>query len=217
VNLIYVENKSTVVPDAEFQAAVAAVQSQVTKDFAPVWGIDATITTAPTADPPAWKVSVLDDSDQAGALGYHDDGPAPWGRVFAATDRKYGLLWTVTLSHEVLELLADPFINSANQTGRARFHALEVCDPVESDGLSYMVGNVAVSDFIYPSWYGSPGFTQYDHTRNLSGALQLAPGGYCSRWTPWRGWVQDYKRSSHPSRHDHGHRFDVRTRGGVRP
>jgi hypothetical protein len=35
----------------------------------------------------------------------------PIGKVFAASDLKAGTSWTVTASHELLEMLGDPNIN----------------------------------------------------------------------------------------------------------
>jgi hypothetical protein len=96
--------------------AVAAVQIQVHRDFAQVWKIDANLGFVPTgqkAPTDSWWVVVLDYSDLGGALGYHDLTSAglPMGKVFAATDKANGLSWTVTLSHEILEMLVDPNIN----------------------------------------------------------------------------------------------------------
>lgn len=113
---IAVINASTVVKDADVKTALPAFQSQVSDDFAPVWGIDATLRFVPSGSKPnagEWWLAVLDDSDQAGALGYHDltkDG-LPLGKVFAKTDLTYGEKWSVTFSHELLEMLGDPNIN----------------------------------------------------------------------------------------------------------
>src|SRR5262249_41577464 len=68
-------NESGLVAPAEAQTCVAALQRQVTEHFAPAWGIDAALSyVAPGAKPIAgsWWLVILDDSDQAGALGYHD-------------------------------------------------------------------------------------------------------------------------------------------------
>src|SRR5437764_113986 len=98
---IAIINESSVVSDADAQAATDALQIQVTRDFAPVWGVNAQLTFFPTGSTPpkgSWWLVLLDNSDQAGALGYHDvtsDG-LPLGKVFAATDLQYNLKWTVT-------------------------------------------------------------------------------------------------------------------------
>src|SRR5271154_5703301 len=113
---ISVINASTVLNDNDIRPVIEALQQQVSDDFFPAWGVDAKLTFIPTASAPpgdTWWLTILDDSDQAGALGYHDLTPdgLPLGKVFAATDLKYGNSWSVTASHELLEMLADPNIN----------------------------------------------------------------------------------------------------------
>ena len=187
---ISVINASTVLTDDEILPVVNALQQQVTNDFRPAWGLDAELTFVPNgATPPAgtWWLTMLDDSDQAGALGYHDlttDG-LPLGKVFAGTDLKYGTNWSVTASHELLEMLADPNINltvlvqNANTTGT--LYAYEVCDACEADTYGYKIGNTLVSDFVLPSWFEdfrAEGSTQFDQTKNIESPLQLLSGGY---------------------------------------
>lgn len=61
---IAVINASTVLTDDEVQAAVPALQTQVHRDFAPIWGIDADLSFIPSgssADPGLWWLTVLDD------------------------------------------------------------------------------------------------------------------------------------------------------------
>jgi hypothetical protein len=113
---ISVINESTVLTDAEVTPVVSALQKQVTNDFGPVWGTAAQLTIIPKGTQPptgSWWLVMLDDSDQANALGYHDlttEG-LPIGKVFVASDLKAGTSWTVTASHELLEMLGDPNIN----------------------------------------------------------------------------------------------------------
>jgi len=199
-------NESTVVPDNEVAAATAALQIQVTRDFAPVWGIDAKLTFIPTGQkPPAgiWWLVVLDNTDQAGALGYHDitsDG-LPLGKVFVATDLQYGLKWTVTASHELLEMLGDPNINLAatQEPGRnggiMTLYAYEVCDACEADGYGYDIDGVTLSDFVYPSWFESfraANSTKFDFQGEISEPFELLPGGYISVYDveSGQGWSQ---------------------------
>ncbi|MGH9496471.1 MAG: hypothetical protein ACRD3B_15830, partial [Candidatus Sulfotelmatobacter sp.] len=100
---ISVLNESTVLTDIEVQPAVAALQQQVSGDFRPIWGLDAQLTFIPQGSQPpanAWQLVILDDSDQADALGYHDL-TADWlpiGKLFADSDLKSGTSWTVTAS-----------------------------------------------------------------------------------------------------------------------
>jgi len=187
---ISVINASTVLSDSEIQPVVDALQQQVSNEFRSAWGIDAELTFVPSGTPPpqgTWWLSLLDDSDQAGALGYHDLTPEglPLGKVFAGSDLKYGNSWSVTASHELLEMLADPNINltvlvqSSDTAGR--LYAYEVCDACEADANGYNIGNVQVSDFVFPSWFEdfrAQGSTQFDQSNNIKAPFQLLAGGY---------------------------------------
>ena len=201
---ISIVNASTVLSDAEIRPVVDALQKQVTNDFRPAWGIDAKLTFVPaSATPPegTWWLAILDDSDQAGALGYHDLTPdgLPIGKVFAGTDLKYGYTWSVTASHELLEMLADPNINLSVmvQTAETRgiLYAYEVCDACESDNDGYEIGVVRVSDFVFPSWFEdfrTKSSTQFDQTNHIQSPLQLLSGGYIGAFdvSSGSGWHQ---------------------------
>ncbi len=187
---IAIINSSTTLTDNQVQSAVPALQIQVHRDFAPVWGIDADLTFIPQGGPPppsSWWLGVFDNSDQAGALGYHDLTPQglPLGKIFAATDNQYGEQWTVTASHELLEMLGDPDINLAafvqSSDTAGRLYAYEVCDACEADAVGYQISGVLVSDFVYPAWFESfrqQGSTQFDQQGKISAPFQLLPGGY---------------------------------------
>lgn len=201
---ISVINESTVVSDAEVTPVVAALQKQVTNDFRPAWGTDAELTLIPkNSQPPtgSWWLVILDDSDQAGALGYHDltSEGLPIGKVFAASDLKAGTSWTVTASHELLEMLADPNINLnvfvQNENTSGILYAYEVCDACEDDSFGYPIDNVTVSDFVYPSWFESfrpEASTQFDRMNKIQNPLQLLAGGYIGIFdvTAGSGWQQ---------------------------
>ncbi len=206
---VSVSNGSTVLTDDQVRAAVPALQKQVSHDFAPPWGVDADLDFVPNGQqPPAghWWLVVLDNSDQAGALGYHDMTPEglPLGKVFAGTDLEFKSEWTVTASHELLEMLGDPAINLTALTMTAfdvgqpvvgRLWAYEVCDACEADNDGYKIDGVLVSDFVYPPWYESfrqAGSTQFDHQLRITEPFQLLPGGYMSVYdmTSGTGWQQ---------------------------
>jgi len=226
---ISVINESTVLSDADVTPVITALQQQVTNDFRPVWGTDAELTMIPQGtQPPAgtWWLAILDDSDQAGALGYHDlttDG-LPIGKVFAASDLKAGTSWSVTASHELLEMLADPNINlsvlvqNANTTGT--LYAYEVCDACEDDSFGYTINNIKVSDFVHPTWFESfreQGSTQFDKMNQIQNPLQLLTGGYIGIFniSEGSGWQQQ-TAERHPSNLRHrGHVGSRRERRSV--
>jgi hypothetical protein len=186
---IAVINASKAVTDEEVAKVVPALQTQVHRDFAAAWGIDADLEIVPRGKkPPAgsWWLVILDDSDQAGALGYHDlttEG-MPLGKVFAGTDKKLGYIWSVTASHELLEMLADPDINLTvfvQPSGdRGRLYAYETCDACEADGFGYDINGVTVSDFVFPSWFESfrKSGTQFDFGKHIKKPFHLLKGGY---------------------------------------
>jgi len=203
---ICVRNMSTVVSDAELQAALPAFQTQVSRDFAPVWGLDATLTFLAKGTPTpakAWLLVVLDDADQAGALGYHDLTAAGMsiGKVFAKTTKLDGGLWTVTFSHELLEMLADPNINlCAIDEDHGRLYALEVCDACEADALGYAIDGVMVSDFVLPGWFEPTHVAKgekFAFRSHIKRPLQLLPGGYIGYYDlrGGGGWQQLTARS----------------------
>jgi hypothetical protein len=196
---VVIINQSTVIQDSEIQPVITALQIQLDRDFTPVWGISAELsfcdknTTPPTN---AWQLLILDDSDQAGALGYHELTPEglPISRVFAKSDLQYHLSWSVTISHELIEMFGDPdinlttFVQDSNTTGTLL--AYELCDACEDDVFGYLINGVLVSDFVYPAWFESfrtPGSTQFDHMNKITAPFQLLPGGYIGVFTVGAG------------------------------
>jgi hypothetical protein len=186
---ILLANQSTAISDSEVQAIMQVLQVQAWRDFCPAYGIE-----VPTLrfDAPGslrdgeWLLSFFDTSDEAGALGYHDLSPAgtPLGKVFAKTDLMYGSLVSVTASHELLEMLADPHIDKdvpgTLNHRRVRF-AYEVGDAVEADALGYVINGLQVSDFVLPPWF-KPGKhkkgTRFSFMDHVHKPFELAPGGY---------------------------------------
>lgn len=188
---IAIVNVSTVVSDAEAAAASAAIEIQINRDFAPIWGTDQVkltpFTKTATIPPGWWELVIADNSDQAGALGYHETtvNGDPIGYVFAKDTKSDGLNWTVTFSHEALEMVADPYINSVSEVDNIdstiSFYGTEACDAVEDDSLGYKIGSVLVSDFVTPEWFiPTLSGKQLDFQKKVSKPLQLLPNGYIS-------------------------------------
>src|SRR5215831_13677675 len=123
---IAVTNQSSVLSDSEVMEALPAFHNQSVYHFGPHWHTAATLHFASASALPTnmAHIAVLDDSDQAGALGYHDLDPQlqPDAFIFARTDQQYGLSWTVTFSHELLEILADEWVSSAWQFSNTEFY-----------------------------------------------------------------------------------------------
>lgn len=194
---ILVVNKSTVVSDDDVRHMTRAVAKQVRHHAAPVWGLMPIpvmfSSTATDAAPGTWVIAVLDDSDQAGALGWHteDQGDLIYGRVFAKPVLDNGgdaltaqLSVASVLSHEVLETMADPHVNGWYDNGQGTLVAAEVGDPVENDsyliGLAGSTNQVTVSNFVTPAWFDPLASTdsQFDWMGNVHAPFTMSPGGY---------------------------------------
>jgi hypothetical protein len=209
---VAVINQSTAVTDAAVAALVPALQKQVNSDFAPAWGVPADLRFVPHGgkpNPGEWWLAILDDSDQAQALGYHDltNEGLPMGKAFAGSDLKLGVSWTATVSHELLEMLADPNINLTvfDQTpyGCARLYAYEVCDACEDDQFGYNIDGLLVSDFVLPSWFESfraSGSTKFDFRGHIDAPFKLLTGGYIgvNDIASGLGWTQTTPSEKNP-------------------
>jgi hypothetical protein len=121
----------------------------------------------------------------SGALGYHSDNYAniPYGFVYLDICAEYGEVWSCTLSHEVLELLADPTavmtVTGPDPSGAAGsvYYDLEVCDPTQGD--TYTIDSVVVSNFVGRSYFGLMGGNGSSNYLNLDlAAFGVRPGGY---------------------------------------
>src|SRR6516225_9836898 len=151
---IAVINESTDITDAEVQSYLPSFGQQWNQDLLPVWGVDtATFTFVPKDQTPApgtWWVVFLDDSDQAGALAYHDltNEGLPISKVFVKTILADNASVSVGATHEICEMAVDPWLNSAYQDPDGVFWAGEVCDPVEDDQYGYEINGVLVTDFV---------------------------------------------------------------------
>lgn len=208
---------STAIDGADLDGLASALTVQAGHLAAAGYPIAAAVThykRNPPAD--AWQLVILDDSDQADALGYHETTEAgqPLGKVFARTVLNAGLSWTVTASHELIEMLVDPWAVLGVDLGYGEWVAWEACDPVEADALGYRIGDVLVSDFITPAWFvpGAPG--PYDWKGHCPAPLTLLPGGYVAVQRNGE-WSQVVAREPSPdgvSRVEMAQRIDRRTR-----
>ena len=193
---IVIVNKSTVLTDAEITAVLPAIQAQVDEDFMPIWHARAKLSFVGAGHHVArddWPLYIMDHTNQPGALGYHQDSHGRVsGRVFAADDKTYGVSWTVDLTHELLEMLADPTTNTIIEMPDGRSCLQEVCDAVEDDAVAYTKNGVLVSNFVLPSYFYKGEGHKYDFRGKLHGpAPALTPGGYLGIYDPATGqWTQ---------------------------
>jgi hypothetical protein len=195
---IYIINESTVLSNEEIEATHAPLLLY-TRQIRSYWGsMQPGILFGRPKVPTAWQIVIADDSDQAGALGYHDvtDGGRPISYVFAKTDLEYGYDWQVTLTHELAEMMMDPYVMRCEQTGDKRFHALELCDPVEDESMAYIVESGGVklraSNFITPYWFVPDAVGVYDYLQKCKSPLEVLDGGYAYYWEDGEWYSEDH-------------------------
>lgn len=178
----------------QLAVAAAAIQKQITRDFGPIWQISADLAAfGKLSDVPLgyWPIIIRDDIHERGAQGIHLNKQN--GQPFALV--QFSDNWTLTVSHECLEMLADPSGNRTQagdsekpEQGRVEY-LVEVCDPSEAAQFAYSVNGVLVSDFYTPNFFDpveAPG-VRYGFTGAITRPHQVLDGGYLSWLDPETG------------------------------
>jgi len=187
---IAVVNHSHHVRDRDLKRVVRALQKQVDRDFFPLWGWRAKLVVARRVPKRAMSIILLNapGEDDEGADGYHFIDGLPITYVFTCDEQGQPADdYPATMSHEVLEMIADPGVNLFAQgyyitkSGRhmSAFIPYEVCDPVQEN--YYDIDGIRVSDFVVPEWFEmerEPNSMHFNFMRSISEPFQLAPGGY---------------------------------------
>ena len=185
------------VPFSQLSQIASALQKQITRDFSPIWKKPASIDAFASLDEvPSdyWPIIIRDNIDMPGAAGYHADrNGIPFALVSASADT------SLTCSHEMLEMLGDPFGNrlvaaQSIKPGQGRVNYLvEVSDPSEATDFSYTINGIRVSDFYTPNFFDpvTSAGVRYSFTGAIKAPRQVLPGGYLSWQIPATGeWWQ---------------------------
>lgn len=203
--LIAVINESTMVTNAQCNTMCKAIQVQLNLHVLPAWNMKAATITfyADKTKVPgyAWVVNMLDNSTQAGALGYHSlDNDKVDAFIFAAPVLQNGgavmvytpsnptqYLVSATLSHEVCEMVGDRYANGFSvgpQISSGNLYCQELSDPVEDGTYAIAMDGyqVGVSNFLFPSWF-NPEATKaanapFDYMDVLTAPFTMTAGGY---------------------------------------
>jgi len=197
-------SETTSVALPELTRVSAALQKQVTRDLSVQWDLQGTIDPFASLEevPPGyWPLIIKDDIGQDASGVHCDDTGQPMALITSDLD------WSVTASHEVLEMLVDPFGNRmiagrsvSPDQGRVEY-LVEVSDPVS--GKWYLVNGVKVSDFYTRSFFdpGKADGVQYSSAGNLTGPRQILFGGYLTWFEPVGGewWQQSWFSGDQPS------------------
>jgi hypothetical protein len=200
---------------------IRSINRQIREDFEPYWGMGATLRlegrSEKEPDPMhpidmrgdaiiyIWERAKEDSSksleeEAREAVGYHDQNfmGIPHGFVFIDVAKRLKQDWSVALSHEALEMIADPELNllvrgphpeDPKNPDKFVFHFYEVCDAVSAE--SYEIDGIKVSNFVLPLYF--TGGDEYDGRNDLLGAVYnrttlksfgANPGGYISYIAP---------------------------------
>ncbi len=202
-------------PDEVVQGVVRAINRQLVEDFEPHWHRPARLRLEGRAgrkprpeDPRSMRghgvIYLWDSADQEPrALGYHElnHRGIPYGMVFLDVSRELGEPWSVTLSHEALEIVMDPEVNLLVQgphpedANRLVYHWYEVCDAVQTE--SYPLEHVAVSNFLLPLYF--TGSEEKEARNDFLGrgvkSFGVDPGGYIGFFDPETGRHENYFES----------------------
>jgi hypothetical protein len=190
-------SETSFVSYSELAKVSSAIQKQVNDHFAPHWGIQASIDPlAALADipPNSWPVVIRDN------IGISEAG-VHWN---ATRDKPFALVtfregdtpadgWQPTVSHEILEMLADPFGKEFRagpsvqpEEGPVEY-LLEICDPCQAAEFGYWIDDIPVSDFVLPGYYTAFQPGAYSYAGHITQPREVLRGGYLS----WRSLLAD--------------------------
>jgi hypothetical protein len=175
---------------SEVTKVASALSKQVARDFGPIWNVKATVDAfASLDDVPNDYWPIIIASQVEDAAGFHDDDH---GQPFALVE--FGPEWSLTASHECLEMLADPFgrrLRAGSMPDQARKLGqpdrrvrvlVEVCDPSEAANFAYQVNGVTVSDFYTPAYFDPMAVpsVRYSFTGAIKAPRTVLRDGYLS-------------------------------------
>ncbi len=179
---------------SELTRVSAALQKQALRDFGPIWDVQATVDAfVRLEDVPIgyWPIMVDLDIGFSGAAGVHLDKD---GQPFALV--QFSDSWSLTASHECLEMLGDPFGDRLvagdsikPDQGRVEY-LVEVSDPSEAQEFAYTANGILVSDFYTPRFFDpvQASGARYSFTGAITEPRQVLKGGYLS----WHDPVSDH-------------------------
>lgn len=202
---IAIVNRSRWVSHTAATRMASAIYVSTNTAFVGAWRLEpisvSVYTGTDEVPPGAYIAALVDTKTQSQAYGWHDVHaglPVVFDQVDMVREAGGGVLdggslgysVSAALSHEVFEMLADPFCNQwvvfpRGHKYAGRMLAKEVCDPVQSDVWDVKLsGNVIVqvSNAVLPAYFSPntlfPKGTQFDLAGKVKTSFALRPGGY---------------------------------------
>jgi hypothetical protein len=221
--VIAIINASPDIDVARLRRAVRAIQKQIDRDFFPLWGWRADLVFEADIPPGAMQLTIKPfNPDGDDAEGYHFVDGVPHGEMYTRDNdgkpsKEHDNFWT--LSHEILEMIADPGANlyafGHRLIGKQRRHqkamvAFEVCDAVQD--RHYDIDTIRVSDFVVPEWF-EPKRVRNSMKFSFLGAVkqpfEITAGGYIDAVINGK---LEMKRGPRAANKERRHRFAARAR-----
>ena len=190
------ESVSPEVTEETLTKIAQAIEHQLYQHYGPFWQMDGvpvrfldSIGEAKESDCP---LIIFDNPDQPGVLGYHSVTPngLAYGKAFYDVIRRQFMegpvnesnTLSVTLSHEALEMVGDPYTNCWVDCSFDEEEAFEICDRVEGDSYKIDIDGtpISVSNFLGPRAFRD-GIGPYDYMGLLSSPWEIRPYGYVIR------------------------------------
>ncbi len=172
-----------------------ALNLQVARDLAPLWRVAAVVEAIPAADrldPGVSPVYIVDESESD--LGFHVGlHNQPYARVRA------GSTWSLSASHEVLEMIVDPGGNRLVAGPGTRVvgtetidsaavveYLVEVCGPSMDPGGAYLIDGVLVADFCTPQYFdpSGAGGARYSFSGRIARPREVLSNGRLTWFDP---------------------------------
>lgn len=210
---INIVNNSTL-SQLEVQQAISAINFQLAR-FGYEWSILAQCTLVGSrgktismkelrGEAILYLFNVPKNKPSDNALGWHDMDRYGVAHGIVYTDY-YDEPWTVTLSHEVLEIVLNPHVNRlcmAKHPTKSHnvYYWYEACDPVQAQ--TYKLFGVEVSDYVLPMYFTpaeEPGMLlSYTGIHPDLKSFGVAPGGYAGFYDPVLGHDDAYFNATDP-------------------
>ena len=198
--------------DKAIRKAIPAWEQALNVDFAKYWHTAhyKIIFNGRKPAPEGTISAVIQDKGPVdGALAYHwiERNGQPSITVYAGTGDYYGYNNSVSMTHELFELAADPLTSYASEGYPTLAYWIEkpdlslevapqegiiswfneVADPVEAD--FYRINGVEISDFVTPAWFNDGIGTRFDFMGLCQQPFWVRPGGY-AQYQDALGWHQ---------------------------
>ena len=196
--VIYIKNEAPrYMSNAQIERDIPAWEKAANQDFAPVW--DTPQVSIKLLNGPAPRDGIIATFQKSGnipgALAYHTlSRGVPSITVYTGVGDFFGYSNSVSFTHELFEVLGDPYIQAAAMGTATSFYigqrpeffppgalfVQETADPVEA--YQYQRDGAAISDFVTPNYFGAGVRGGLDFMGVLTHPFQIARGGYQIVW-----------------------------------